>query len=212
MGMTINPEVHFPRNAPPNFAKYIDEWPDMTSHDERPKKAKKSKANENQNMKKLMKKIIRTLTSANSLASLLGLAMMIAISGTARAGDDPRIGSCGLQTLRGSYVFNPHGFNIVTGAAQPIAVFEGIDFNGDGTLTVPFATVSVNGLILRFPPGGTGTYTLNASCEGTLTFNGPNPINYDISVRSYGRQIEMIETDANTVLNGTAEKVLGLSR
>jgi hypothetical protein len=163
---------------------------------------KKQKTKENENMKKLMKRIISTLTSASPLASLLGLAMTIAISGTARA-------DCGLQTLRGSYVFNPHGFDIVDGAAQPIAVFEGIDFNGDGTLTVPFATVSVNGLILHFPPGGTGTYTLNQNCQGTLTFNG-GPINYDIFVRSRGSAIEMIETDANTVLNGTAEKVLQL--
>ena len=145
-------------------------------------------------------KIIGTLTSASSLASLLGLAMIIAISGTARA-------DCGLQTLRGSYVFNPHGFNIINGVAQPIAVFEGIDFNGDGTLTVPFATVSVNGLILHFPPGGMGTYTLDQNCQGTLTFNN-GPINYDIFVRSRGWAIEMIRTDADTVLNGTAEKVL----
>jgi hypothetical protein len=147
-----------------------------------------------------MKRIISTLTSATSLASLLGLAMTIAISGTARA-------DCGLQTLRGSYVFNPHGFNIVNGAAQPIAVFEGIDFNGDGTLAVPFATVSVNGLILHFPPGGMGTYTLNQNCQGTLTFNN-GPINYDIFVRSRGSEIEMIETNDNSVLNGTAQKVL----
>ena len=151
-----------------------------------------------------MKRIISTLTSATSLASLLGLAMMIAISGTARA-------DCGLQTLHGSYVFNPHGFNIVNGAAQPIAVFEGIRFHGDGTLSVPFATVSINGLILHFPPGGTGTYTLNENCQGTLTFNG-GPIHYDIFVRASEKEIEMIRTDANSVLNGTAEKVLGLPR
>jgi len=149
-------------------------------------------------MKKLMKRIISTLTSATSLASLLGLAMTIAICGTARA-------DCGLQALHGPYVFNPHGFDIVDGAAQPIAVFEGIDFNGDGTLTVPFATVSVNGLLLHFPPGGTGTYTLDQSCEGTLTFNDSG-VHYDIFVRANGREIEMIETDANSVLNGTAEK------
>jgi hypothetical protein len=174
----------------------------MISHDEEPKKGRTNqKQRKTKNMKRLMKRIISTLTSATSLASLLGLAT-IAICGTARA-------DCGLQTLRGSYVFNPHGFNIVNGAAQPIAVFEGIDFNGDGTLTVPFATVSVNGLILHFPPGGTGTYTLNPNCQGTLTFNN-GPINYDISARSHGSEIEMIETNANSVLNGTAEKVLQL--
>jgi hypothetical protein len=177
----------------------------MISHDEEPKKGRTNqKQRKTKNMKRLMKRIISTLTSATSLASLLGLAMMVAISGTARA-------DCGLQTLHGSYVFNPHGFNIVNGAAQPIAVFEGIDFNGNGTLTVPFATVSVNGLILHFPPGGTGTYTLDQSCEGTLTFNDSG-VHYDISVRGSARQIEMIETDANSVLNGTAEKVLGLPR
>ena len=177
----------------------------MISHDEEPKKGRTNqKQRKIKNMKRLMKRIISTLTSATSLASLLGLAMMIAICGTARA-------DCGLETLHGSYVFNPHGFNIVNGAAQPIAVFEGIDFHGDGTLTVPFATVSVNGLILHFPPGGTGTYTLNQSCEGNLTFNDSG-VHYDISVRGSARQIEMIETDANSVLNGTAEKVLGLPR
>ena len=155
-------------------------------------------------MKRLMKRITGGLTFPSAVATLLGLAMTIAISGSAR-GD----GVCGPDTLRGLYVFNPHGFNIVNGAAQPIAVFEGIDFNGDGTLTVPFATVSVNGLILHFPPGGTGTYTLNQNCQGTLTFN-MGPINYDIFVRSYGREIEMIETNDNSVLNGTAEKVLQL--
>ena len=152
-----------------------------------------------------MKRTIGTLTSASSLASLLGLAMTIAISGTARADGDWRT-VCDPHTLRGSYVFNPHGFDIVDGAAQPIAVFEGIDFNGDGTLIVPFATVSVNGLILHFPPGGTGTYTLNENCQGTLTFIG-GPINFDIFVRGNGREIEMIRTDENTVLNGTAERV-----
>jgi hypothetical protein len=183
---------------------YIGERPELTFHDEESKRPKPTKTKGKPNMKRLMKRIIGTLTSTGSLASLLGLAMTIAITGTARA-------DCGLHTLRGSYVFNPHGFNIVNGAAQPIAVFEGIDFNGDGTLTVPFATVSVNGLILHFPPGGTGTYTLNPSCEGTLTFNDSG-VHYDIFVRGSARQIEMIETDANSVLNGTAEKVLGLPR
>lgn len=155
-------------------------------------------------MKRLMKRIIRTLTSASSLASLLGLAITIAISGTAQA-DGESQNVCGPQTLRGSYVLNLHGFTIVNGVAQPIAVFEGLDFNGNGTFSNPFATVSINGLILRFPPG-TGTYTLDQSCEGTLTFT-ETAIHYDISVRPNGREIWMIETDANSVLNGTAEKV-----
>jgi hypothetical protein len=65
--------------------------------------------------------------------------------------------------------------------------------------------VSVNGLILHFPPGGTGTYTLDQNCQGTLTFTG-GPINFDIFVRAHGKEIEMIRTDDNTVLNGTAKR------
>src|SRR5205809_1880128 len=141
---------------------------------------------------KLIKTIMSWLFLACALVSLVAVALGFGTSGTALA-DSPAVG-CSAQTLRGSYVFNPHGFNIVDGAAQPIAVFEGIDFNGDGTLTVPFATVSINGLILQFPPGGTGSYTLDSSCEGTLTFD-LGPVHYNISVRPSGREIWMIETD-----------------
>src|SRR6266498_5124792 len=90
---------------------------------------------------KLIKTIMSWLFLACALVSLVAVALGFGTSGTALA-DSPAVG-CSAQTLRGSYVFNPHGFNIVNGAAQPIAVFEGIDFNGNGTLTVPFATVSV---------------------------------------------------------------------
>ena len=40
--------------------------------------------------------------------------------------------ACTVQTLRGSYLFAASGFNIVAGVAQPKAIVEGIDFNGDG--------------------------------------------------------------------------------
>ncbi|HEY2976079.1 MAG TPA: hypothetical protein VGJ48_26430 [Pyrinomonadaceae bacterium] len=44
-----------------------------------------------------------------------------------------------MHTLRGSYLFATHAWNIVGGVAQPKAIVEGIDFNGDGTLVSPFA-------------------------------------------------------------------------
>jgi len=55
------------------------------------------------------------------------------------------------------------------------------------------------------PPGGVGTYTLDSSCEGTLTFtNGPS---YNIFVGPSGKHVWMIQTDANTVFEGTVTKV-----
>ncbi len=148
----------------------------------------------------------RTLTKNHSSVRtwLRTLAIAICLPGTAWAGGETS--ACGLQTLTGSYVFTAHGFNIVNGVAQPKAIVEGIDFNGDGTLSVPFATVSINGLIIQVPPGGTGTYTLDSTCQGTLTF-AAGPVNYNISVRSNGRELSMIQTDQNTVFEGTVKKV-----
>ena len=178
----------------------------MTPHHEeskKPNKKKKIKKEKTTLMKtKLIKITMCFLLFASALVTLAAVAMT---SGTARA--DATVQTCGLETLYGSYVFTAHGFNIVNGVAQPKAIVEGIDFNGDGTLSVPFATVSINGVIIQVPPGGVGTYTLDASCEGTLTFTS-GPVNYNISVRPNGREIWMIQTDANTVFEGTAEKVV----
>jgi hypothetical protein len=126
-------------------------------------------------------------------------------SGTAGAQTPPP--TCGAYTLHGLYIFATHGFNIVNGVAQPKAIVEGIDFNGDGTLSSPFATVSVNGTILHFS-GGTGSYAVDADCTGTLTFStGPS---FDIFVQPQGKQLWMIQTGAATppaVFEGTATRV-----
>src|SRR5262249_9437699 len=144
-----------------------------------------------------------TCLSLPVLTSLIAIAMSFGLSGVARADMDASI-VCGPQTLSGTYLFTAHGFNIVSGVAQPKTIVEGITFNGHGTLTVPFATVSINGLIVHAPPGGVGSYTLNADCTGTLTFTS-GPVNYDIFVRHSGKEFSMIQTDANTVFQGKAE-------
>lgn len=154
-------------------------------------------------MKRLMQTIMGAAPSARTLVSLLAVAMPFGISGTARADGESHV--CGPQTLVGSYVFTARGFNIVSGVAQPKAIVEGIDFNGDGTLSVPFATVSINGVIIQVPPGGVGTYTVETSCQGTLTFTGG--ASYDLFVSSNGKQLSMIQTTANTVFQGTASRV-----
>jgi hypothetical protein len=114
--------------------------------------------------------------------------------------DDDKV--CGLETLRGTYVFSATGFNIVAGVAQPKAITEVIEFNGDGTLTVPAATVSVNGVIIHSPPG-IGTYAVATNCSGTIAFAGPA---FDIFIGRDARTISMIQTNSNTVLQGTATR------
>ena len=127
--------------------------------------------------------------------------IMLGMSGIARADSD-----CTLKalTLRGPYVFAATGFNIVGGVAQPKAIVEVISFNGDGTLTVPGATRSINGVVAKIPPGGTGSYTVETGCTGTISFTG-GP-SFDIYVSSRGDTIWMIQTNPDTVFQGTATK------
>lgn len=135
---------------------------------------------------------------------LVAAATAFVASGPALANDDGK--DCSLATLRGHYVFSATGYNIVAGIPQPKAIIEKIDFNGDGTLFVPAATRSVNGVVARSLPGG-GTYTLDAGCTGTLTFtDGPG---FDIFVAPLGEEYYMIQTTPNTVFQGT---VVRLSR
>ena len=69
--------------------------------------------------------------------SLVVAALALGISGVAQAAND-----CTLKTLNGLYVFTASGYNVVAGVAQPKAIVELINFNGDGTLSVPAATRS----------------------------------------------------------------------
>jgi hypothetical protein len=111
-----------------------------------------------------------------------------------------------VYTLQGSYLFATHGWNIVGGVAQPKAIVEGINFNGDGTLVSPFATVSINGTIVR-SSGSPGTYTVNADCTGTVSFTG-GP-SFDIFVDKGGKDLWMIQTGGAVpaVFEGTATRV-----
>ena len=151
---------------------------------------------------KLAKSITSSLLFACALVSLVA-AMALGTSDTARAALGPH--PCGVYMLRGSYLFATHGWNIVGGVAQPKAIVEGIDFNGDGTLVSPFATVSINGTIIH-SSGSLGTYTVNTDCTGTLSFTG-GP-SFDIFVEASGRQLWMIQTGPGSpVFEGTVTRV-----
>jgi hypothetical protein len=150
---------------------------------------------------------LKTIGGVALAGSLIGAAMMFGVSEKTKA--DAAQAPCGVHTLRGSYVFNAHGWDIVGGVAVPKAIVEGIDFNGDGTLVSPFATVSINGTILH-GSGVAGSYTVNEDCTGTLTF--PGIASFDIFVQpGDGKQIWMIQTGPAVpgppVFEGTATKV-----
>ena len=150
-----------------------------------------------------------SLKTIGALALAISVIPAALMSGNRSAQADAAQSPCGVHTLRGSYVFNAHGWDVVGGVATPKAIVEGIDFNGDGNLVSPFATISINGTILQFS-GVAGSYTVNQNCTGTLTF--PGIANFDIFVQpGDGKQVWMIQTGPTVpgppVFEGTAKKV-----
>src|SRR5262245_31498108 len=91
---------------------------------------------------------------------------------------------CRLATLTGSYVFSATGYNIVSSVPQPKAIVEVIDFKGDGSLTVPAATISLNGLTVQRTDVN-GEYSVNEDCTGKLTFLPSGP-HFDIFITPNG--------------------------
>jgi hypothetical protein len=129
---------------------------------------------------------------------------VLGMSGIALANDDQD--DCTLKTLRGTYVFAATGYNIVSGVPQPKAIVEVIEFHGNGSLSVPAATRSVNGVVARSLPGGTGGYTVEAGCAGTISFDG-GP-SFDVFFSSKGGELWMIQTTPpGSVFQGTAKRV-----
>jgi hypothetical protein len=142
------------------------------------------------------------------VAAAVALAASFAMQPIASAAEDDVV-SCSARTLRGVYEFSASGFNIVNGAALPKAIIETLVFDGRGGVLTPAVSLSINGTIIQPPQGNPGTYTVDADCTGTLTFaDGPM---FDLHIAPYGKSVKMLQTNPNTVMQGTAQKVLPLS-
>jgi hypothetical protein len=103
-------------------------------------------------------------------------------------------------------MFHASGFNIVNGAALPKAIIETLVFDGAGNVVTPAVSISFNGLIIQPPQGNPGIYTVDADCTGTLLFG--DGIKFDLQIRPDGKAINLLQTNPNTVMQGTAQKVL----
>ena len=107
------------------------------------------------------------------MGSLVAAAMALGMSATARAAADTQV--CSVGTLKGSYLWTFDGYQNFGGNPVPKAIMQGIQFNGNGTFTVPFGTVNIGGTIIIDVTGGVGTYTVAADCTGTLSItDGPS--------------------------------------
>ena len=94
-----------------------------------------------------------------------------------------------------------HGTGTVVGLG-PVSAVGTITYDGNGNLINPF-TASVNGAIFRGVTQ-TGTYTVNPDCTGTVVQGGAH---YDFVVAPDASTVFWIETDAGTVVTGTAVRL-----
>ena len=142
----------------------------------------------------------------SALAGLVAGAINFLSAGPVKA--QAPLDACGLNSLNGTYAFATHGYNVVSGVTVPKAIVETIQFNGDGTLVAPFATISINGTIIH-NSGAIGTYAVNADCTGSIIFT-PGP-SFDFVIGRGSNQLWMIQTadpsGAAPVFEGTATRI-----
>ena len=149
---------------------------------------------------------MKTHSIAVALCALSALAASSPAGASGSQPDFSRI--CGAGVLRGLYAFSATGYNVIGGAAIPKAITLTLRFNGDGTMTVPTATIVVNGNTIPFPPNFAGTYSVEWDCTGKVQF-GPNAFN--LVVAPFGFEVYMNQTGnappALGVLQGTARRI-----
>jgi len=156
-----------------------------------------------------------TSRSARILRTVMVILLALTVGTPAFAHDH----GCSLSALHGLYVFSATGFVTPSGvAAVPKAIVELIRFNGDGTVTTPAVTLTVDSQApLALSPGAPGTYTVadlaprDAACLGTLTFSGGNTFNL-VFPHDGEPRIWLIQTNPNpgnvgNVLQGAAVKI-----
>jgi hypothetical protein len=116
---------------------------------------------------------------------------------------------CTNNTIKGSYafiihgqIFTPSGSLVVDGIAKTI-------FDGNGNLTQVDA-VAVNGNPLQVWRPGTGTYSVNSDCTGTMTLliPGEPPLHLAILVSGSGDLIHTFVTDPGFAVTSDAERIL----
>ena len=118
-------------------------------------------------MKTKLTKIVMSSLAVGCALVCLAVAMALGPGTSATAGLAPAQ-VCSVGMLRGSYLWTFDSHSNVDGNFVPVAVMQGLRFNGDGTTYNTFGTVNIGGTIFD-ATGFSGTYTVNPDCTGTLS-------------------------------------------
>jgi len=132
---------------------------------------------------------------------LVTLALAASSAVTAQAG-------CTDLTIKGSYAFTVHGQILTPNGPLLVDGIARTTFDGNGNLTQVDA-VAINGHIPLVWRPGTGTYTVNSDCTGTMTLinTGQPTLHLAILVSQSGNHIHTVVTDPGFATTSDAERV-----
>jgi hypothetical protein len=116
---------------------------------------------------------------------------------------------CTNNTIEGSYAFTIHGQIFAPNGSLVVDGIAKTTFDGNGNLTQVDA-VAVNGNPLQVWRPGTGTYSVNPDCTGTMTLLIPDqpPLHLAILVSGSGDLIHTVVTDPGFAVTSDAERIL----
>ena len=137
--------------------------------------------------------------------TLILLGILFVLSSTVSAHPN----ECSNLTIKGSYAFTVHGQILTPGGPLLVDGIAKTTFDGYGNLTQVDA-VSVSGNLAEVWRPGTGAYTLNADCTGTMTvFNQDQPaLHLAILVSHSGDLIHTVVIDPGVSVTSDAERVV----
>jgi hypothetical protein len=136
--------------------------------------------------------------------SLILLVMALAASSEVTA----RGRECTDSTIKGTYAFTIHGQILTPGGPLIVDGIAKTTFDGDGEFTQVDA-VAINGNIALVWRPGTGTYTVNPDCTGTMTLinTGQPTLHLAIVVSQSGNHIHTVVTNPGVAVTSDAERV-----
>lgn len=122
-------------------------------------------------------------------------------------------GDCSLASLSGPYAVSRQGTLVASVLGLPAPAPWGEvalgTFNGAGAFSFT-ANVNIGGVAIS--GGGTGTYTVNTDCTGTITVHLNPPFNTIVVTEAIvvirgGQEYVATDTDSFTVVQGRAERL-----
>jgi hypothetical protein len=119
--------------------------------------------------------------------------------------------ACTNETLKGKYGFIVTGMRPTGPGAPQVAVVGTAltTFHGDGTLD-QFDNINVNSPAVPLQPDrpGTGTYSLNSDCSGTMTLTaGGMTLALSIVVVDQGREVRTAVLTPNVIVTSNGRKI-----